>query len=154
MATVCFVGLDSLGVAQLAEGLARSRSDGLFSSDAANFYPYDEVSPEVRDAMETSHRPVPLLAPRPMEPDEFDRHGRVIVLGFRNAQGFVPLPVGIRPSVEVWPIEVPEDAEDEAHRMKGVRKALEHRLARLVYDLKSPDRECCGSGCANCVLDR
>ncbi|QGF24667.1 hypothetical protein [Raineyella fluvialis] len=154
MATVCFVGLDSLGVAQLAEGLARSRSEGLFSSDAACFYPCDEVSPEVREAMDTSRRPVPLLAPRPMEPEEFDHHGRVIVLGFRNAQGFVPLPVGIRPSVEVWPIETPEDAPDEWHRVKGLRKNLERRLARLVYDLSSPDRDCCGSGCANCVLDR
>lgn len=154
MATVCFVGLDTLGVAQLAEGLARSRSEGLFSSDAANFYPYDAVAPEVREAMATSRRPMPLLAPRSPDADEFDRHGKVIVLGFRNTQGFVTLPPGIRPSVEVWPIEPPEDSEDPLRRMHGIRRALERRLARLVYDLSSPDRECCGSGCANCVLDR
>lgn len=154
MATVCFVGLDTLGVAQLAEGLARSRSGGDFTTDSANVTAYEQVAPEVREALATSRFPVEPARPRLLEPDEFDRHGQVIVLGFRNAQRFVPLPPGIRPSVEVWPIEPPEDVEDPLRRMHGIRRALERRLARLVYDLRSPDRECCGSGCANCVLDR
>lgn len=154
MATVCFVGLDSLGVAQLAEGLARSRSGGDFTTDAANVAAYAEVAPQVREMMATSRKPVDLLPPRQVRPDEFERHQQVIVLGFRNAQGFVPLPTGIRPSVEVWPIEPPEEAPDEAHRMRGIRRPLERRLARLVHDLRSPDRECCDSGCAHCVLDR
>lgn len=154
MATVCFVGLDTLGVAQLAEGLARSRSGGDFTTDAANVVAYDQVVPQVREAMAASRRPVELLEPRVLRPDEFERHQRVVVLGFRNPQGFVPLPPGIRSSVEVWPIEPPEDVEDETQRMRGIRRALERRLARLVHDLKSPERECCDSGCAHCVLDR
>ncbi len=154
MATVCFVGTDTEGIAQLAEALARSRSEGDFTTTCANTTDYAEVTAEVREAVETSRRPVPLTPPRPVGPGELDQHQRVIVLGFRNQQGFVPLPPGIRPSYEVWPIEPPEEETDPRHRMRVIRKNLEHRLARLVHDLRSPDRECCGSGCANCVLDR
>lgn len=154
MATVCFVGTDTEGIAQLAEALARSRSDGDYTTTCANVVAYDAVTSQVRDAVATSRHPVPLAPPRPVDPVELDQHQRVIVLGFRNAQGFVPLPPGLRPSYEVWPIEPPEEDTDPDRRMKVIRKNLEHRLARLVYDLKSPERECCGSGCANCVLDR
>ncbi len=154
MATVCFVGLDTLGIAQLAEGLARSRSGGEFSTDSANLADYPAVTAEVTRAMATSRTPVELRRPRALAGDEFDRHQQVIVLGFRNTAGYVPLPPGIRASVEVWPIEPPEDEDDQYRRMTGIRKALERRLARLVHDLKSPERECCGSGCPHCVLDR
>lgn len=154
MATVCFLGLDDEGIAQLAEGLARGRSEGEFSTDAVNLVPYQRVSPEVRRALASSRHPVEPIAPRTPVADEVEHHQQVIVLGFRNAQGFVQLPPGIRPSWEVWPIEPPEDEEEPGRRMRGIRKALERRLARLVFDLRSPERQCCNSGCANCVLDR
>lgn len=154
MATVCFLGLDSEGIAQLAEGLARGRSEGEFSTDAANVVAYDRVSKEVREALATSRHPVEPLSPRPPAADEVEHHQQVVVLGFRNAQGFVPLPPGVKASLEVWPIEPPEDEEDPMRRMRGIRRSLERRLARLVHDLRSPDRECCDSGCTNCVRDR
>ncbi|SDB83354.1 Protein-tyrosine-phosphatase [Raineyella antarctica] len=154
MATVCFVGLDELGLAQLAEGMARARAEGDFTTDSANRQPYDEVAPQVCREMAATRRPVELARPRLLQPDEFARHQQVIVLGFRNPQGFVALPAGIRPSAEVWAIDPAGPDEDQAHWLHGVRRGLERRLARLVYDLKSPDRECCHSGCVNCVLDR
>ncbi len=143
--SVCFVGTDRLGLAQLAAALTRRRGRSDILVQAMNVVP-DDVAPAVRDVLaELSPRPY-VSAPRPLDPARLDRVDRVIIVGGGATSGSVP-------PGEDWPEPPPVDPADIA-AVRALRDRFDRRAADLVDELLIDPDQCCGEGCATCVLDR
>ena len=143
--SVCFVGTDRVGLAQLAAALTRRRGRSDVLVQAMNAFPGD-VAPAVRDVLaELAPRPY-VSAPRPVDPARLDRVDRVVIVGGGTAPESVP-------PGESWPEGPPDDPAD-ATAMRALRDRFDRRAADLVDDLLIDPDQCCGQGCATCVLDR
>nr|WP_026928443.1 oxidoreductase-like domain-containing protein [Granulicoccus phenolivorans] len=146
---VCFVGADPESLAPLTEALFRRRARDELASTWRWVGTPDPVNPLAVEAL--------AALPGPVEPSAGEAYARTedftatVFIGYRNNLGFVPLPPGVRASVEVWPVEPGEPGPE---RMRTLLTELDRRAAQLLDDLLTDPDTCCGEGCANCVLDR